>query len=96
MNTGITGDPMVKALLKHLADERGENDPVGELSREILKGETSPVDLLRSTWYGEGLASAVEAGQAQLNQMPAEQRAKLEEAAARLREMHDVTGSVDS
>ncbi|WP_328468783.1 hypothetical protein OHA21_00035 [Actinoplanes sp. NBC_00393] len=86
MNRGITDDPSVKALLRRLADERDHDDPVGELSRALLCGETSPQELLRHGWYGEGLASAVEAGRSEFNRMSPQQRTAIEDAAVRLRE----------
>jgi hypothetical protein len=92
MNNKITDHPIVTSLLRHIAEERGRNDPLGELSRELLKGETAPADLLRSSWYGEGLAAAAERGQAELSRMAPEQIAKLEESATRLHGVHPAIG----
>lgn len=95
MENSITSDPIIRALLKHLAEERGKNDPVGELSRELLREEFSVADLLRSSWYGAGLATAVEAGQDELSRMTPDQRGKLEEGAVRLGEVHGTDAGVD-
>ncbi|GIF36903.1 hypothetical protein [Actinoplanes xinjiangensis] len=80
----IADDPVARSLLQHLADVRGTDDPVGELARALISGEASPQELLRDSWFGEGLAGAVEAGQTELRRMSPEQLAMLEDGAARL------------
>ncbi|GGN95937.1 hypothetical protein GCM10010112_86730 [Actinoplanes lobatus] len=89
MSNEFTDDPIAKALLKHLATERGRDDPVGELARELLESGVPLRDLLRNPWYGEGLAAAAEAGQAELSRMAPEQLKALEDAATRLSEARD-------
>ncbi|GAA1656936.1 hypothetical protein [Actinoplanes couchii] len=96
MNDNVFDDPVVKALLKHLAEERSRNDALGELSRELLTGRARPMDLLRSGWYGEGLAAAAMPGQTELTRMAPDQQAELLDVATRLRGAGDAIGGDES
>ncbi|GAA0478333.1 hypothetical protein Aca07nite_78620 [Actinoplanes capillaceus] len=84
MSGAITDDRAARALLRHLADHRGKDDAVGELARALLSGEAVPRDLLRNSWFGEGLAEAAERGRTELSRMSREDLATIDDGAARL------------
>ncbi|SDS17333.1 hypothetical protein [Actinoplanes derwentensis] len=85
MSGGITDAPVAEALLRHLAQERGDDDPIGALAKGLLDGGSPSRELLRSSWLEEGLTEAVEKGRAELSRMSSERLAAIEEGAARLR-----------
>ena len=84
MNGGIADDPLARSLLRHLAAERGADDPLGSLARTVLDGRMSLREAAGNPWHGQALAAAAQKAQADLDDMSPQERAEIERAARRL------------
>ncbi|MBB2943269.1 hypothetical protein FB565_002982 [Actinoplanes lutulentus] len=82
-------EPLAQAVMRHLADTRGKDDPLGSLARSVLSGESTLRGAVRSSWYGEGLATAAADGLRAQDSFSFDQRAAVERDAARLRSRSD-------
>jgi hypothetical protein len=84
MNGDIAEEPLAKAVLKHLAKHRPADDPMGSFARTVITGEADLRTAANFGWHSDALAAAADAAQRARQQMPPEQRAVIEEQAARL------------
>ncbi|MEU8238508.1 hypothetical protein AB0C07_09705 [Actinoplanes missouriensis] len=78
-------EPLAQAVMRHLADTRGKDDPLGALARTVLSGETTLRGAVGSAWHAEGLATAAAEGLREQETLSYDQRAAVERDAARLR-----------
>lgn len=85
MNGDIAEQPLARAVLRHLAETRGKDDPMGSLARTVLTGEASLRTAASNPWHGQGLATAMQKAINEQNHMTPEQRAEYERVAQRLR-----------
>ncbi|GLY05002.1 hypothetical protein [Actinoplanes sp. NBRC 101535] len=95
MSGRVFRDPLAQAVLRHVAEAKGKDDPFGSLADAILKGEATLHDVGHSTWYGEGLVKAIDTALEAQAALPAEQRAMIERDAERLRAPGQPTDSAD-
>lgn len=86
MNGDIANEPLARALLRHMAATRGNDDPVGSLARTVLSGEATLRTAAAHPWHSEGLAASLAASRAEKDRMSPEQRAAYERDAERLRQ----------
>ncbi len=85
MNGDIAEQPLARAVLRHLAESRGKDDPMGSLARMVLSGQAGLRAAANDPWHSQGLADAVQKAMDEQNRMTPEQRAEYESAAQRLR-----------
>jgi hypothetical protein len=84
MNGGIADDPLARSLLRHLATERGADDPLGSFAHTVLDGEMSLREAADNPWHSQGLAAAVQKAQTALDRMSLSERAEIERTARQL------------
>lgn len=84
MNGDLAGQPLARAVLRHLADTRGKDDPMGSLARIVLTGEASLRAAAHNAWHAQGLATALQQAMDEQSQMTPEERAEYESVARRL------------
>ncbi|GGQ84021.1 hypothetical protein [Couchioplanes azureus] len=85
MNGDIAEQPLARALLRHLATTRGENDPLGSFARTVINGEATLRAAADFPWHSDALATAAAKAQEEQQQMTPEERASYERAAEDLR-----------
>jgi hypothetical protein len=90
MNGDIAEQPLARAVLRHLAQNRGKDDPIGSLARTVLNGEANLQTAASNPWHGQGLATSLQKAIDEQNRMNPEQRAEYERAATRLRSAQDL------
>ena len=82
----ITSQPLARAVLRHLADNRSGDDALGSLARSVLSGETALQTAAANPWHGRGLTTAFAGAQDERNRMGPDQAASYERQAERLRD----------
>jgi chromosome condensin MukBEF MukE localization factor len=69
MERDIEREPLAQAVLRHLADNRDNDDPLASFARTVLNGEASLRDAAAFTWHGEALADASAKGFDELDRL---------------------------
>lgn len=82
----IADQPLAAAVLKHLRDTRGEDDPLGSLSRAVLSGLSDLRTAANHSWHGLGLLVSLESSLAERDELSPEERAEFAAQAEELRE----------
>lgn len=85
MNRDIAEEPLARALLRHMAATRGNDDPIGSLAHTVISGEATLRTAANSPWHSAGLSDALTAARAERACMTPEQRLAYERGAERLR-----------
>jgi hypothetical protein len=86
MSGGLADEPLARAVLRHLADTRGKDDPMGSLARTVLSGEAGLREAANDPWHAQGMAAAFAKSQRDLS---ADERARYEREARRLAGLED-------
>jgi hypothetical protein len=89
MSGDLTQQRLARAVMRHLADTRGPDDPMGSLAHTVLSGEATLHEAANASWHGEGLAVAFQGAVEELRGTLPEKLAEYERDAARLRESVD-------
>lgn len=76
--------PLAEAVFKHLASERGENDPLGSLARTVLDGSATPREAAAHSWHSLGLLTSLESSLVERDHLDADEKAEFEDQAAEL------------
>lgn len=85
MNGDIAEQPLARVVLRHLAETRSKNDPMGSLARTGLTGEATLRTAAANPWHAQGLATSMQKAIDEQNRMSPEQRAEYERTATHLR-----------
>ena len=84
--SSLSEQPLAEAVLKHLRETRGEDDPLGSFSRTVLSGISDLRTAAAHSWHGLGLLVSLEDALIERDELTAEERATYAAEAEELRE----------
>ncbi len=86
-NSGdLAREPLARAVLAKLAATRDAEDPLGSMTRMVLRGESTLREAADHPWHGEALDAAFAEAMRAEGKLSAAQREDIERAARALRD----------